>query len=58
MPEPRRTLLDIALDEGSVIGGILTDVRKAARNRVVNEVVGGVVQPRVDAVLARLRQRR
>jgi len=56
MAEPRRRLLDAVLDGDTLLGGILTDVRKSARKRFLGRLLQAVVSPRVDALLGPLRR--
>lgn len=57
MPERRRTLLDAALDGNTLAGGLVEDLRRGTRRRVVDMVLDGVVRDRVDEIVKRVRQR-
>jgi len=57
MEPRRRTLLDAALDSDSLVGRVVEDARRSARRHVVDEVLGGALRERIDAVLERMRRR-
>jgi hypothetical protein len=56
MPERRRPLLE-SIGSGGLLDAVIEDARKAARRRVVDEVVGGPVRDRVDEIIRRVRGR-
>jgi hypothetical protein len=57
MPEERRRLFDMALDRDTLVGGIVEEVRRGTRRRIVDHVLDGTVRDRVDEILGRARRR-